>query len=318
MKRKSIRLLALLLCIAMLAGCGAKSGDEGKQGEWTPVTVTDDLGREVTIDAEPQAVAAIMGSFADTWVLAGGTLKAAVHDAWEDFGLDLGDDAVDLGKYNAINLEQLFGAEVDLVLASANTKKQVDIKDTLESAGVKVLYFNVNSFGDYLRMLKICTDITGRADLYEQNGTAIKEQVDAAIDKAKEMSASKGVPKILFVRAAASTVKAKGSDDTVLGIMLKDLCCNNIADGSGLLEDLSIEKIIEEDPDMIFITQQGSDSEGAMKALEDALTGNPAWAGLTAVKEGRVHMMDKSLYHLKPNARWGEAYEKLEAMLYGE
>ena len=176
--KKSFKVIALLLCLAMLAGCGAKKGEDGKQGEWTPVTVTDDLGREVTIDAQPQAVAAIMGSFADTWVLAGGTLKAAVHDAWEDFGLDLGEDAVDLGKYNAINLEQLFGAEVDLVLASANTKKQVDIKDTLESAGVKVLYFNVNSFDDYLRMLKVCTDITGRADLYEQNGTAIKAQVE--------------------------------------------------------------------------------------------------------------------------------------------
>ncbi len=316
--KKSFKVIALLLCLAMLAGCGAKKGDEGKQGEWTPVTVTDDLGREVTIEEEPKAVAAIMGSFADTWVLAGGTLKAAVHDAWEDFGLDLGEDAVDLGKYNAINLEQLFGAEVDLVLASANTKKQVDIKDTLESAGVKVLYFNVNSFEDYLRMLKVCTDITGRADLYEQNGTAVQAQVDAAIKTAEEKVKAGTAPKVLFVRAAASTVKAKGSDDTVLGLMLRDLGCVNIADGSGLLEDLSIEKIIEEDPDMIFITQQGSDSEGAQKALEDALTGNPAWAGLTAVKEGRVHMMDKSLYHLKPNARWGEAYEKLEKLIYGE
>ncbi len=318
MKRKSIRLIALLLCIAMLAGCGAKKEEDGKQGEWTPVTVTDDLGREVTIDQEPKNVAAIMGSFADTWVLAGGTLKAAVHDAWEDFGLDLGADAVDLGKYNAINLEQLFGAEVDLVLASANTKKQVDIKDTLESAGVKVLYFNVNSFDDYLRMLKVCTDITGRADLYEANGTAIKAQVDGAIKEAENKVKAGTAPKVLFVRAAASTVKAKGSDDTVLGLMLRDLGCINIADGSGLLEDLSIEKIIEEDPDMIFITQQGSDSEGAMKALEDALTGNPAWAGLTAVKEGRVHMMEKRLYHLKPNALWGEAYEKLEKLIYGE
>ncbi len=316
--KKSFKVIALLLCLAMLAGCGAKKGDEGKQGEWTPVTVTDDLGREVTIEEEPKAVAAIMGSFADTWVLAGGTLKAAVHDAWEDFGLDLGEDAVDLGKYNAINLEQLFGAEVDLVLASANTKKQVDIKDTLESAGVKVLYYSVNSFEDYLRMLKACTDITGRADLYEQNGTAIQAQVDAAIKTAEEKVKAGTAPKVLFVRAAASTVKAKGSDDTVLGLMLRDLGCVNIADGSGLLEDLSIEKIIEEDPDMIFITQQGGDTEGAKKALEDALTGNPAWAGLTAVKEGRVHMMDKGLYHLKPNARWGEAYEKLEKLIYGE
>jgi len=327
---KYLRLITVLvLCAALLCGCGAGNAAQNdtqtntaentaSESSWTAVTVTDDLGREVTFEEAPKNVAAIMGSFADTWVLAGGTLKAAVNDAWEDFDLDLGDDVANLGKYNAINLEQVFAAEVDLVLASANTKKQVDIKDTLESAGVKVLYFNVYSFEDYLRTLKICTDITGRADLYEQNGTAIQAQVESAKKAAAEASAKSGQPKVLFVRAAASTVKAKGSSDTVLGIMLKDLCCNNIADGSDLLEDLSLEKIIMEDPDMIFITEQGSDSEGIKKALSEALTGNPAWSGLTAVKEGRVYYMDKSLYHLKPNDRWGEAYDKLEKILYGE
>ncbi len=317
--KKSVKVLALLLCIAMLAGCGAGGKEDGnKSGEWTPVTVTDDLGREVTFETEPKAVAGMMGSFADTWVLAGGSLKAAVHDAWEDFHLDLPEGTVDLGKYNAISLEQLFGAEVDLVIGSANTKKQVDLKDTLEQAGVKTLYFNVNSFEDYLRMLKVCTTITGRDDLYKTNGTDIEEKIASVKEAALKKASEQGAPKVLFVRAAASTVKAKGSDDTVLGIMLKDLGTTNIADSSSLLEDLSLEVIIQEDPDMIFITEQGSDSEGIKKALGDALTNNPAWAGLTAVKEGRVYYMDKTLYHLKPNARWGEAYEQLAEILYGK
>ena len=38
---------------------------------------------------------------------------------------------------------------------------------------------------------------------------------------------------------------------------------------------------------------------------------NPAWATLEAVREGRVHLMDKKLFNLKPNARWGESYQKL-------
>ena len=100
--------------------------------------------------------------------------------------------------------------------------------------------------------------------------------------------------------------------------MLADLGCENIADGSELLEDLSIERIIEADPERIFIVQQGNDSEGAEKTLNEALTGNPAWAGLTAVREGRVHRMERSLYHFKPNNRWGTAYAQLEAILYNE
>ena len=318
MKKAVSLALVLLLCLGLFAGCGKNEEGGKKDGEWKPVTVTDDLGREVTIDEEPKAVAAIMGSFADTWVLAGGTLKAAVHDAWEDFNLDMPEDAVDLGKYNAINVEQLFAAEVDLVIASANTKKQVDIKDTLENAGIKVLYLSVNNFEDYLRTLKICTDITGRADLYEKNGTDVAKQVEAAKKTAAEKAAAKGSPKILYVRAAASVIKAKGSDDTVLGIMLKDIGCTNIADSTSLLDDLSLEVIIQEDPEMIFITQQGSDREGTEKVLHETLTGNPAWAGLKAVKEDKVFYMDKNLYQLKPNARWGEAYEKLTEIVYGK
>ena len=312
--------MAAVLCICALAGCGGQGGNSnsGNQNSapaaWTPVTVTDDLGRTVTIDEEPKSVIALIGSFADTWVLAGGTLKGAVNDAWEDFGLDLGSDVVNLGKYNAISLEQVFTCEPDLVIASANTKKQVELKDSLEKAGVKVLYFTVNSFEEYLNMLKICTGITGRADLYKENGEEIAKQVEAA----KKAAAAKSdkAPKVLFIRTAASVVKAKNSKDTVLGLMLKDLGCINIADGSDLLEDLSIEKIIQEDPDMIFITEQGSDHEGAMQTLKNALTGNPAWSGLKAVKEDKVYYMEKRLYQLKPNKLWGQAYEELEKLIY--
>ena len=42
------------------------------------------------------------------------------------------------------------------------------------------------------------------------------------------------------------------------------------------------------------------------------LAENPAWATLTAVKEGRVYYLDKRLYNLKPNALWADAYEGLE------
>ena len=36
------------------------------------------------------------------------------------------------------------------------------------------------------------------------------------------------------------------------------------------------------------------------------------------VREGRLYFMDKNLYNLKPNHRWGESYEILADILYGE
>ena len=63
------------------------------------------------------------------------------------------------------------------------------------------------------------------------------------------------------------------------------------------------------------MVQQGDDTAGAQAQLERFFEENPAWASLTAVREGRVHQLDKGLYNLKPNARWGEAYLKLEELL---
>ena len=321
--KRYLRVLTALLCALLLASCGAKPAEPADPGkseepaEQTAITVKDDLDREITLEARPQRVAVLMGSFAETWQLAGGELIAAPKDAWEDFDLGLGEDVVDLASYQKISVEALFDLNADLIIASANTKSQVEMKETLESAKVNVLYFDVNGFEDYLRMLKTCTDITGRGDLYETNGLKVQEQVEAA--KAAAVAALEGreAPRILFVRTAASGIHVKGSEGTVLGLMLRDLGCVNVADGSELLENLSMEKIIEEDPDMIFIVMQGSDQEGAQKTLEDTLTSNPAWSGLTAVKADQVHYMDKSLYHLKPNNRWGIAYEQLEQLLYG-
>ena len=320
--KKCVSILAALLCVLLLASCGAKPAEAGgKEPEAQTkktVTVRDDLDREITLETAPKRVAVLMGSFAETWLLAGGELIAAPKDAWEDFDLGLDDSVADLGSYQKISVEALFDLEPDLIIASANTKSQVEMKETLESAGVKALYFDVNGFEDYLRMLKTCTDLTGRADLYEKNGLQVQQQVEKAKTAAAAAAAEQGAPRVLLVRTAASGIHVKGSEGTVLGLMLRDLGCVNVADGSELLENLSLEKIIEEDPDMIFIVMQGSDKEGAQKTLEDNLLSNLAWSGLTAVKEGQVHYMEKSLYHLKPNDRWGIAYEQLEKLLYGE
>ena len=45
---------------------------------------------------------------------------------------------------------------------------------------------------------------------------------------------------------------------------------------------------------------------------------NPAWGTLEAVKENRLHVMDRKLFNLKPNADWAKAYEKLSEILLDE
>lgn len=313
--------LLALLCVLSLAGCAAPHAfDNSASGALSPapgeaVSFTDDLGRELSV-APPQRVAALIGSFADVWVLAGGgdTLAAAAGDAWTSFALNLDESVTDLGTVKEPNLEVLLAAQPDLVLASANTQADVDLLPTLEEAGIPAACFDIQRFDDYLRMLEICTQLTGCPENYQKYGLDIQAQVDAAIAR-QDGSA----PTALCLRATGSSCKVKGSRDFVLGEMLSDLGCVNVADQDGaLLEDLSLEAILAAEPDYIFAVLQGSDASKARETLEKTLLSNPAWGSLRAVKEGRFYTLEHRLYNLKPNALWGESYEKLADILYPE
>lgn len=299
-------ILCLLLVTSLLCGCASPAAPtEG-------FTFTDDLGRTVTVRT-PARTAALLGSFAQIWVLAGGSVCATADDAWDDLQLILEPDTVNLGNTKELSLELLLSAQPDFILASANTRQQLEWRETLESTGIPVAYFEVSDFDDYLRLLKLCTEITGCPQRYQEHGLAVQDQIDAVLERSRDRGTA---PTVLCMRASASLITVKNSEDNVLGEMLRSLGCVNIADSdTSLLENLSIERILQLDPEFIFIAQRGDDREGMVRNVETMMQENPAWLQLTAVREGKIFYMDKNLYNLKPNNRWGEAYEQLEDIL---
>ena len=283
------------------------------QNDLTSITFIDDLGRTVSVDSS-ERVGALTGSFADVWCLAGGkdNLIAAVGDTWTSFDLNLDKSVIDLGSVAAPNMELLLDAQPDLILASCNISANRELQSTFERTGLTVAYFDIQHFSDYLNMLDICTQITGLRENYNLYGTQVRTQVEQATARQ-----SGERPTVLCMRVTGSNCIVKGSKDFLLGEMLADLGCVNIADGNdALLENLSLEAIMTADPDYIFAVLHGVDQTQAIATLEQTLLSNPAWAGLRAVREGRFFTLEYQLYNLKPNARWGEAYEKLADILY--
>ena len=307
------KLIAILCAVCLLASCAAGTGSTDAPGSTSQAdtyTFTDALGRSVTV-ANPQRVAALSGSFAETWMLAGGNVACVTQDAFTERQLALPESVVNAGSLKTPSAEVLIDAVVDFVLLSAGIDGQLALENTLTAAGIPCAYFAVETFDEYLAMLQICTDITGRTDLYAENGTTLQAQINSAV----QSTAGKPAPTVLLLRAYSGGVKAKNSDN-MTGKMLQDLGCINIADtDDALLEDLSLEKILAADPDFIFITTMGANEE-ALATLADTLESSPAWSTLRAVQENRCIVLEQALFHYKPNNRWGESYEKLAAYLY--
>ncbi|MDF2888135.1 MAG: periplasmic binding protein [Lacrimispora sp.] len=315
----SIRLLkcavSIIIFTTLLSGCRdrtvttVENKPESQTGYYH---FTDALGQEIRVK-NPQRVVALMGSFADTWVKAGGELCGVTEDAFDEKGLMLPENVASVGMYNSPNLETIIGLNPDLVILSSETKEHAALKDVFKQAGITAAYFNVTYFEDYLSMLRICTDITARKDLYEKNGLDIKQQIETVIKKNVPSSS----PRILFLITYSGGAVAKNSE-CMTGRMLKDLGCTNLADeNKSLLKEFTMEAIIKEDPDYIFVVPMGNDEAQAKKNLEESIEKNPAWNGLKAVQRHRYIILPKENFLYKPNEKWGESYVYLSEILNG-
>lgn len=305
------RLLVLSLCLLLLCGCAAqpKAGEEG-------YTFTDHTGVEVCVPYKPGTVAVLTSSLADLWVTAGGQVAITVGETVERGFADQDAILVDDGAGKTVNLELLIASKPDFVLYSAELSGQTACAEALRVAGIPAAGVSVETFTDYLKLLKICTDILRNEKAYELCGTQLQTKVDALLEHGRSQQSH---PKILFVRAGsgAKYTKAKTADNHFVCQMLAELGTVNIADAAPvLLDGLSLEAVLMEDPDVIFFTAMGNEASGA--AYMQSLLADPAWQTLTAVQTGRVHQLPKDLFQYKPNARWDEAYAHLIDLLYGE
>lgn len=308
MKRIVKTLPVFLLLCALLSGCAAEPAQTRAA---VKVDFTDSLGHAVHL-SDYKRVVATSGSFAQVWLLAGGKLVGTTDDAFQD-GICLKKDVADVGALHAPSFESILALDPQFVILSSEISGDVALYQRLTDAGIPAACFSVEKFTDYLSMLNVCTDLTGRKDLYMKNGQNVEDRIRKTVSRTR----GKPSPRILLLRVGAGKVAARNSN-TMAGDMLRDMGCINIADSeTSLLDSLSMETIIRQDPDFIFTVTMGNSEEEAQKTLRNMLLSNPAWSELSAVKAGHYRSLPKDLFQLKPNNRWGESYETLWDILYG-
>ena len=308
MKKEILALLLLLIFV--VTGCS--NGNRNKSYE-AYYTFIDSRGNSVNLEKKPERIVSLVGSYAETWMLAGGKVIGITDDVIQEGRLEASDEISIVGTVKEPNIEEILSLSPDFILLSPDIESHLKIADILEDTNIAHAYFKVEYFEDYLKMLDICTDITGNKDLYEEHGLKVKNDIEGILSKIKNNSSDK--LEVLFVRAFSSGAKAK-KDDNLTCKMLEDLGTVNIATKHpSLLEELSIEIIIEEDPYFIFVTTMGNTAK-AIEALKNEIEKNPAWSNLSAIKNDRLIILPKELFHYKPNAKWGESYKYLAEIIY--
>ncbi len=346
MKKRSILSIILILAIAMsFVGCTTnqevnKGGDhtaieqdsgdnpskEANENNPYPeyvLEVTDETVTymstegEITVTKKPEKVAILMNSFLDLWYMAGGEAIARV-----DGTTNVPEEATDimqLGKFNAISVEQLVALEPDLVIMSSTVSSQLDMIPILKDNGIEYapISGNIAPYQSFQENLYLFTQILDRQDIFDNEIAKITKDVEETIGKVKDVE-DKPTAVILF--ASTSKVQTELSN-SLTGEMADLLGVVNVVsdipiDGANKI-DFSMERLAEADPDYVLITTMG-DVEKCKERIEQDVVSNDAWASLTAVKEGRVHYLPKELFMYRPNAEYPTAFEELGKIVYPE
>lgn len=309
--KKIVNILIIILINIVITGCNQDDNIENNY-----YSFKDSSNYEVVLKEKPKNVAVLFSSFVEVWNLAGGETKITVGESVSRGFVEKDVILVDSNAGKQINTEILISANPDFVICSMDISAQVKTSELMRNNNIPCALFKIDTFDEYLNFLKICTDITGKNEIYQNYGVDIKENIDEMILSTKNID---GVKNILFIRAGSSSsaTKAKGSNDHFACKILKDLKTNNIADEAKILLDgLSIEEVLIRNPDYIFISLMGNE-ESSRKYINSVIN-SEIWKELSAVKNGKVYILPKNLFQYKPNHKWDLAYKYIMDIIYEE
>ncbi len=259
-------------------------------------------GQQLSLETPPQRLISLSAHATEIFCAIGAGDQLAAVDPYANCPLDSAEKP-ELDAFEP-NLEAIAGFEPDLVYVSDDLGGVVE---ALRNLDIPVLYLEVpGSLEEVLDRIVTFGQVTGREDQAEALVQSMRLRMDAVSEAVAEIDEG---PRIFHeLDPTYFTV----STDSFVGDFYNILKAQNIATGAqGAYPQLSAEVIIERDPEVIILADEGAG------VTADSIASRPGWDVLTAVQTGRVCLIDPDIVS-RPGPRIVDALEALGACLYPE
>jgi iron complex transport system substrate-binding protein len=347
--RQLARFAALLITIISLAACGANNASAPTQNQATagaettaaattipateapavattetaaqptaeasaaqtayPLTVTDALGRSVTIDAQPERIVSLAPSNTEILFEIGADEQVVGVTEFCDYPTEA-TQREQVGGFSAktISVEKIVALKPDLVLSA--DESQQPVIDALAQLQIPVVAFKATSFEDVYANITLIGQITGQEAGANETVTYMQQRVAAVTDKIAAVPQSER-PSVFWEVWDEPLMTA--GPKTFIGQMI------DLAGGENLFTDvteeypqISAEAVAQRNPDIIL----GPDDH-ADKLTTEEISQRPGWATTGAVQENRIAIIDGDIVS-RPGPRLAEGLEQVAAALHPE
>ena len=233
-----------------------------------PVTVTDDLGRKVTLNAEPKRIIAMLPSHTETLIAIGAGDKLVAVDRFSNYPRDVTDKLKKVGSAYQPDLEAILALKPDLVLADESSGSRLTEK--LANAGLTVYGGTGQTYKEVFEKIGVLGRLTNR----EAGATKLITKMRGDLNAVQDLV--RGTPKVSAYYEVDPSPYSAGPN-SFIGELLRMAGGQNIVPASlGDFPKLDPELIVKANPAvMVGLT------------LNEARV-RPGWANLTAVTTGRV------------------------------
>ncbi len=305
MKKRIIAfLLAMLLVAASFAGCAGGTGGNNDAQAGYPLTITDDLGNEVTFETVPEKILSSSPSITEIVYALGLEEKLVGVTAYCDYPLEA-KEKPQLIDFAGPNVERIIEAAPDVLFSDVAYGIPEDTQALLDNAGIKIVIMTYDSIDDVLDNISLIGQVMDVAEPAQQLRDDLTQQMEEICSFKVDRAST------VFVDVGGFYTTGSG---TYLDDMIQKAGAVNVAAslGNGWVQ-IPVETLLEKNPDVYIDLAVEKDGD---------LPAEPLVQPLAAIQEGRVYTYSYSSNETailsRPGPRFVEALRLLVELIYPE
>ncbi len=214
------------------------------------------------------------------------------------------------------NIESITALNPDLVILTYDFKALN--KEQMEQHNLPAFFIDNQSYKGTMEGIEMLGKAFDKEAVAESLLKEMKEKEAAVLQKAKD----KPQPKVLILFGTSESFMM-ARETSFAGEMVKLLGADNIikdaeisiTQDTGNYIPMSVEKVVELNPDVILRISHGS-PEGTKMLYEQEFERNPVWQAIAAQQNGRVYDLPEDLFFSNSGLKIVESLEYLANLLY--
>lgn len=268
-------------------------------------------GVEVSLPKRPKRVVIGYGSLVAVWYSAGGK-AIAIPDIRTTTTLPPeARDLPSVGFFNSLNTEKILALKPDLVILMEKLGGHIRLRALLASMQIPALTVKYDNYHDFEALLDLFCRLNGTTLEQCETARVVTEGVNQILTQTRGESGPRFCT--VFAQAAGFRVETNQANTSCMLSMLGGR--NTVLQADGLRNNFSIEQLLLDNPDVIFIVMMGNE-KALEKKFRNEIMSLPAWKKLHAHKNERVHFLPSELYLYLAGPRFPEAFLHLAQLLY--